>query len=717
MTRNEPQPATRVLELNRVGKLYGSEPIVRALIDVDLWVERGEWLSITGPSGAGKSTLLHVIGCLDRPTGGNYLFDSIDTATLGDDERAGLRSQRIGFVFQSFRLLPYRTVLENVALAEVYRKRTRRGREARARTAIERVGLGHRANFLPTKLSGGEQQRVAIARALVGSPSLLLCDEPTGNLDSRTSAGLLDLFQQLNEEGLTLVVVTHDENVANRASRRVHLVDGRLTDFTDGQHATRQPVRRRRVPVPDFCAEQDDVSAAGLVGGARVLISEGPVRGDGQGRALLALDRPGPQGGVKFSEGTIAPMPIARRATVSRSGITVRDLLDEALAGMLARPARMMLTVLGIVIGLAALVATLGLTRTAGNRIVSQFDQVAATELFVTAKPGITGIVDPAAIPWDAPTRLRRLNGVVAAGTMSEIDIGDALVSSSPVKDPLNPSAFNLSVYATSPDLYRAVRADLEGGRLPDLGHSTRADRVAVLGPDAARRLGILGLEQLPAILIGDHLYLVVGILRDVARKPELLGSVIIPEGTARHDFGLVGPGTVVVETRIGAAHLIAEQARLALRPDDEWALKIAVPQEPTRVRDEVRSDVDVMFLLLGGLSLVVGAIGIANITLVSVMERTGEIGLRRAIGATRRHIAAQFWLESASMGVIGGVLGASLGILVVVAGSAYQGWTPVLDPAAPFLAPLIGGAIGLLSGAYPAMRAARLEPVEAFRN
>ena len=160
--------APRVLELKKVGKLHGSEPAVRALVDVDLSVERGEWLSITGPSGAGKSTLLHVIGCLDRPTSGTFLLDDIDTAKLSDDERAGLRSQRIGFVFQSFCLLPYRTVLENVMLAEVYSKQSHRGREARSRAAIERVGLDHRAGFLPTKLSGGEQQRVAIARALVG---------------------------------------------------------------------------------------------------------------------------------------------------------------------------------------------------------------------------------------------------------------------------------------------------------------------------------------------------------------------------------------------------------------------------------------------------------------------------------------------------------------------------------------------------------------------
>jgi macrolide transport system ATP-binding/permease protein len=252
---------------------------------------------------------------------------------------------------------------------------------------------------------------------------------------------------------------------------------------------------------------------------------------------------------------------------------------------------------------------------------------------------------------------------------------------------------------------------------LPDFGHSLRADRVAVLGPDAAQRLGIVELKQLPAVSIGDYVYLVVGLLRDVGRRPELLGSVIIPEGTARHDFGLAGPGMVVVETQIGAASLIAQQTRAALRPDNPRVLKIEVPQEPKRVRDEVQSDLNMMFLLLGGLSLVVGAIGIANITLVSVMERTSEIGLRRAIGATRGHIAAQFLFESASMGIIGGVLGASLGILVVVAVSAYQVWTPVLDPAAPFLAPLIGGAIGLISGSYPAMRAAFLEPVEAFRK
>ena len=651
--------STKVLELTRICRQFGSDPAVHALIDIDLSLERGDWLSITGPSGAGKSTLLNIIGCLDRPTSGSYAVDGIESTTLSDDQRAGLRSQHIGFVFQSFHLLPYRTVLENVMLAEVYRRRSSRGRRERAMLAIERVGLAHRADFLPMKLSGGERQRVAIARALVGSPSLLLCDEPTGNLDSKNSASILDFFDELNRDGLTLAIVTHDETVAGRASRRVHIVDGRLID-----HPTGAPrIRARR-------------------------------------------------------EGASTYVAASTTSSVSRSGITTRDLLNEALAGIFARPGRMALTVLGVVIGMSALVATMGLTRTASNRIISQFDQLAATEVFVTARPGATtGTIDPRAIPWDAPARLARLNGVVAAGTMSDVDAGNALVSASPVQDPTNQSAFKLAIRAGSPDMFRAVRAVLGTGRVPDAGHSDRADRVAVLGPDAAGRLGIEGLERLPAIYIGDQLYLVMGILRDVARKPELLGSVIIPEGTARRYFGLAGPGNVIIETRVGAASLVAEQARAALRPDDTRALRVQLPQEPKRVRDEVQTDLNVMFLLLGGLSLVVGALGIANITLVGVMERTAEIGLRRAIGATRGHIASQFLLESASMGVVGGIIGASLGILIVVGVSAIQFWTPVLDPIAPLLAPLVGGAIGLLSGLYPASRAARLEPAEAFRH
>ena len=201
-----------------------------ALIEVDLTVDEGDWLAIVGPSGSGKSTLLNIIGCLDRQTSGSYRFDGVEVAELDDTQRGGLRCRGIGFVFQSFHLLGHRSVTENVMLADVYRVSPRRGRRQRAIAALDVVGLAHRADFLPTRLSGGERQRVAIARALTGSPRLLLCDEPTGNLDSSTSAAVLALFAELNRSGMTIVMITHDLEVADRARRQVRITDGRLTE-------------------------------------------------------------------------------------------------------------------------------------------------------------------------------------------------------------------------------------------------------------------------------------------------------------------------------------------------------------------------------------------------------------------------------------------------------------------------------------------------------
>jgi ABC-type lipoprotein export system ATPase subunit len=225
-----PAAVSPVIELNGVGRTYGADPPVLALRDVDLALPHGTSLAIVGPSGSGKSTLLNILGCLDRPSSGTYLFDGIDVGALSDDQRAALRAEGIGFVFQTFNLLAHRTVRENVMLAEVYRGQSSEGRAERALAALARVGMTHRADFLPTRLSGGEQQRVAIARALMGDPSVLLCDEPTGNLDSANTESVLALFDMLGDAGLTLVIVTHDEQVATRMRRRVHIIDGRLTE-------------------------------------------------------------------------------------------------------------------------------------------------------------------------------------------------------------------------------------------------------------------------------------------------------------------------------------------------------------------------------------------------------------------------------------------------------------------------------------------------------
>ena len=224
--------AVPVVELRQVTRSFPGPPVVEALRQVDLRVARGDYVSIVGPSGSGKSTLLNVLGLLDRPTSGEFLLDGRPAGTASERERSDLRARRIGFVFQSFHLLPQRSVLDNVVLATMYGGVPRVRRRERAVAALDRVGLSHRLGFLPTTLSGGERQRVAVARALVTEPHLLLADEPTGNLDSVSSAQVMALFDELHADGVTVAVITHDLAVSARAARRVRIEDGRLEEIS-----------------------------------------------------------------------------------------------------------------------------------------------------------------------------------------------------------------------------------------------------------------------------------------------------------------------------------------------------------------------------------------------------------------------------------------------------------------------------------------------------
>ena len=398
-----------------------------------------------------------------------------------------------------------------------------------------------------------------------------------------------------------------------------------------------------------------------------------------------------------------------------------RDALAESLAGLAARPGRTVLTVLGTVLGIAALVATLGISKTAGNQIVGEFDALAATSVSVQPRSDGFGFGGPdrpvSVIPFDAGARLERLNGVEAAGTLSQLDVGSRLTRSVPVNDPFSQTEFAMTYYAASGGLFDAVGAELVTGRFFDDGHVENGDLVAVLGPAVAARLNINRVDHQPAIFLGDQVLVVIGIIADVEREPVLLDAVIVPDGAARSRFNLAAPAEVHVRTALGGAQLIAEQAPIALSPNDPERLRVLAPPDPASLQERVESEVNSLFIILGGVSLLVGAIGIANVTLVSVLERVGEIGLRRSLGAAKRHIAGQFLAESAAMGLIGGVIGASAGILTVVVVAAVRTWTPVMDAWVPLTAPLVGLAVGLLSGLYPALRAASLEPVQALRS
>lgn len=397
--------------------------------------------------------------------------------------------------------------------------------------------------------------------------------------------------------------------------------------------------------------------------------------------------------------------------------LSARDLVSEAVAGLASRPARTLLTVLGTVLGIAALVATVGIAQTAGNRIVGSFSELEATSVVVSNSGGFWSNGSGTPFPEDAEDRLTRLNGVVAAGTLGPVDVGTALASTVVLDDPTGQNEFQVDVYATSPGVYDAVKGTLRTGRWFDAGHEQRADNVVVLGQGVADRLNVHRVDQQPVVFLGDKPFVVMGILSDVSRQPQLLNAVMMPEATARDIYGYTSGDTVQIDVEIGASELIAEQAPIALGPNDPSVFRVMKPPSPDSLRNQVQSDVNSLFLILGAVSLLVGAIGIANVTLVSVLERVGEIGLRRAVGARRRHIAGQFLLESTAMGIVGGIIGATLGILVIVGLAAARQWTPVLSPLIPLGAPLLGGLTGLVAGVYPALRAASLEPVDALRS
>jgi len=297
------------------------------------------------------------------------------------------------------------------------------------------------------------------------------------------------------------------------------------------------------------------------------------------------------------------------------------------------------------------------------------------------------------------------------------VPLENMVVTSVPVNDPSAPATLGAPVVATSAGLLDAVRGDVVTGRYFDSGHDARGDRVAVLGERAAVELGINRVDRQPSIFIGEQSYTVIGIIEGVERRSDLLDSVILPMGTARADFGIVAPDELQVQIAVGAGELVADQAPIALDPNAPENFTVQSPPSGSALQDDIQADVNIVFLILGAIALLAGGLGIANVTLLSVMERVGEIGLRRALGATRRNIAQQFMVESVVIGLLGGLIGSALGVLAVVVVSVTQGWTPILDPIVAISAALLGAVVGLAAGAYPALRASAIEPIVALRG
>jgi len=410
--------------------------------------------------------------------------------------------------------------------------------------------------------------------------------------------------------------------------------------------------------------------------------------------------------------------------------LAARDATAEAVAGIVQRPGRAVLTMLGTVLGVGAFVGVLGLTATGAGQISHQFTVLEDTTVTVEDNGPANNVAAPdtnpaIGFPADADQVAGRINGVTAAGVWWPVSLPQGTSFTGSLA--LSASASQtISLLAASPGAVRAMGVTMVAGAPLSTYENDTGQHVAIIDTTTATALGISAarLASHPAVFVGGIAYTVIGVYSSAQRVVTDESAMLIPENTALADFGTPQPGIgnqneaqMVVATRIGAAQAVARQIAAAELPTDPSRLVVTSPPNPQNLQSEVSGDLAGLFLILALISLLIGAVGIANTTLVAVLERTEEIGLRRAVGARPRHIAAQFLAESTALGTLGGLVGTCIGVGIVVIFAAARNWTAVLNPAYTLPAPLIGSVVGLLAGAYPALRAARTSPLAALRH
>ncbi len=649
-----------MIEVKSLTKTYRTGTVeFQALKGVSLAIKKGEFVAIMGPSGSGKSTLMHLLGFLDAPDKGSYKLDGVETSGLNEDEYAEWRRRKVGFVFQQFHLLPRTTVFKNVALPLIYTGTP--VEKEKILSLLESVGLKGKAGNRPNELSGGERQRVAIARALVNEPDIIMADEPTGNLDSKTQDEIMDLLVALNQQGRTIIMVTHEEEVAEYARRIVRIKDG--------------------VVVMDERKKKEILSSRDLHNAVSV-----------EGKQAATINK------MEFGE-----------------------FIKQAFDSMTGNKLRSILSMLGIMIGVGAVIAMLALGEGAKESIKKSLSSLGSNLL--TVMPGA-----------------QRSGGVsLQSGSVTRFKIRDLDVLRK-IKDVINVSGnvngraqivgngknWNTQVQGTSVE-YQVIKTAIpEKGRFFTEEELRSRAKVVVLGNTVVTSL--FGDEDPvgQTVRINRIVFEVIGILpvKGAGGFRDQDDVAVIPLTTGM--YRLLGKQNIdSIDIQVASFEKMTDvEIEVMNALMKEYGKKSAATagfqiRNMADIQKSLQETTGAMTKLLGfiaAISLLVGGIGIMNIMLVSVTERTREIGLRKAIGGRKRDILGQFLVESVLMTFLGGLTGVFLGAGASLLLSWIAHWTTRISPVSIIIALVFSICVGLIFGMLPARKAAELNPIDALR-